>query len=363
LLKNIKLFLSIAYFFFTSFSNASECNSQSSIKIGLLENNYIDYKHYLYYELGNYASNNDLVFEIDIIDKNIDEFDIIFGEYEDLIKLSNYKIDYPEQIKEFYKNNSITISNNLLPLDLETFILVTKGNYKKIKTLEDLSIFFDPHRYTLGMSYEPKNHLAKFLNYNTNGEKLNYDDSSYELLLNLMSDLGKNINKNLLTSDYLEVFNSFEMNENVYSLFNDGVLLNRKFDYDFFQLFPQKLYKWNDENGIFTKNDKTIPFSYFGFSAYLNKQNNLGFICHLVDPIVRMNTFRNFNISIGPLSNLEVKDFEKLPEGYIELLKNKNKNIVKINEVIFSEDFGLIKKILMGNEIYKENLVINNYLN
>ena len=52
-----------------------------------------------------------------------------------------------------------------------------------------------------------------------------------------------------------------------------------------------------------------------------------------------------------------------LPNGYIELLKDKNKNIVEINEIKFSENFNLIKSILLGYESYYDNLVTNNYLN
>ena len=229
-----------------------------------------------------------------------------------------------------------------MPLDLETFILVTKDNKENIETLDDLSIFFEPHRYTLGMSFEPKNNLAKFLNYNNNGKSTNYDDISYELTLKLLSDISKNLNKNLLSSNFLEIYNSFEMNENVYLLFNDGVILNKSFSDKSFQLFPQKFYQWDQEKGVFSETDKTIPYSYFGFSAYINNQNNFGFICHLIDPNVRKNTFRNFNISIGPLSHFEVKSLKIYQMDILNYLKIKI-NIVEINEIKFSENFNLIK--------------------
>ena len=38
---------------------------------------------------------------------NANEFDIIFGEYYDLIKLSQTKVNYPSRIKNYYIENNI----------------------------------------------------------------------------------------------------------------------------------------------------------------------------------------------------------------------------------------------------------------
>ena len=63
---------------------------------------------------------NNLEFELGIVDKNIDEFDIIFGEFNQLKNLSIKEISLPDQIKRFYRNNGLEISQNILPLDLDT---------------------------------------------------------------------------------------------------------------------------------------------------------------------------------------------------------------------------------------------------
>ena len=363
LFKNFQIYFLFILFFIIKTLSGNECGTNSPLKIGLIENDYINYEYYLYYELGNFAIDKNLEFEIQKVENNVNEFDIIFGEYYDLIKLSQNKVNYPTSIKNYYSENNIELSNNIFPLDLDTFVLISKNIEKKINNLEDLSKYYDPIRYTLGINFKLQNEVSKIIAYNTGYTDFNLEIIENETLLNLFGKAYKNLNKNILSSDFLETYNSYENGENVYTLFNDGILLNKNFKYQTYQLFPQSKYKWNRDEGIFLEKSETIPYSYYGFSAYLNNTNEFGFLCHLIKDDVRNNSFKNFNIALSPLSANEVKGYEGLPEGYIEILNSKNQNILNINYKNFSQKYKLLKSIIFGNHSYQKSIETNDYLN
>ena len=82
-LNNSKVLLAFfSLLIFQKNSIANECLIKKDLNIGLIENNYIDYKYYLYYALGEYSLLNDIEFTISEVNKNANEFDIIFGELE-----------------------------------------------------------------------------------------------------------------------------------------------------------------------------------------------------------------------------------------------------------------------------------------
>ena len=363
LFKNFQIYFLFILFFIIKTLSGNECGTNSPLKIGLIDNDYINYEYYLYYELGNFAVDKNLEFEIQKVENNVNEFDIIFGEYYDLIKLSQNKVNYPTSIKNYYSENNIELSNNIFPLDLDTFILISKNIEKKINNLEDLSKYYDPIRYTLGINFKLQNEVSKIIAYNTGYTDFNLEIIENETLLNLFGKAYKNLNKNILSSDFLETYNSYENGENVYTLFNDGILLNKNFKYQTYQLFPQSKYKWNRDEGIFLEKSETVPYSYYGFSAYLNNTNEFGFLCHLIKDDVRNNSFKNFNIALSPLSANEVKGYEGLPEGYIEILNSKNQNILNINYKNFSQKYELLKSIIFGNHSYQKSIETNDYLN
>ena len=363
LFKNFQIYFLFILFFIIKTLSGNECGTNSPLKIGLIDNDYINYEYYLYYELGNFAADKNLEFEIQKVENNVNEFDIIFGEYYDLIKLSQNKVNYPTSIKNYYSENNIELSNNIFPLDLDTFILISKNIEKKINNLEDLSKYYDPIRYTLGINFKLQNEVSKIIAYNTGYTDFNLEIIENETLLNLFGKAYKNLNKNILSSDFLETYNSYENGENVYTLFNDGILLNKNFKYQTYQLFPQSKYKWNRDEGIFLEKSETVPYSYYGFSAYLNNTNEFGFLCHLIKDDVRNNSFKNFNIALSPLSANEVKGYEGLPEGYIEILNSKNQNILNINYKNFSQKYELLKSIIFGNHSYQKSIETNDYLN
>ena len=65
-----------------------------------------------------------------------------------------------------------------------------------------------------------------------------------------------NINNNLLFANLDDVFDSYQNSENIYTLFNDGILIHKQVDNDLFQLFPKSKYFWDSENGLYKKNDR-----------------------------------------------------------------------------------------------------------
>ena len=53
---------------------------------------------------------------------------------------------------------------------------------------------------------------------------------NHGILINYFTEnkkLPENLNKNIVNNNFLEVFNSYENSENVYTLFSDGILLNK----------------------------------------------------------------------------------------------------------------------------------------
>ncbi len=363
MIKLFQIYFIIFLLFTIKSINSNECKSTTPLKVGLINNKHIDYQHYLYYELGNYARNKNLEFEIQMVENNVNEYDLIFGEYHDLIKLTKYSVNIPTEIRDFYLKNDLKLLDNILPLDLDTFIIVSKSSQKKINTLEELSNLYDPIRYTLGISFNSTNKFSELITYNTNLDKFEVEELENESFLISLKKTYKNLNKNILSSDYLEIYNSYENDENVYTLFSDGFILNKNIKYLSYQLFPQSKYKWNGDLGTFVEREKNIPVSYYGFSAYINNNKQFGFLCHLLKDEVRKNSFKNFNISLSPLSVHEVKNFDDLPKDYLDILGSKNQNISSIDYDSFSSNLELIKAIIFEDKDYQDIIETNNYLN
>jgi len=228
-------------FIFQKNSLANECLIKKNLNIGLIENNYIDYKYYLYYALGEYSLINNLEFTISEVNKNANEFDIIFGEYKDLAKLSLNQTQIPDIVSNFYYDNEIEVVGNLFPLDLDTFILLSQDDHKKI-TFEEFSELYNPIKYTLGMSFVAKEDIIDLILYHLEQHSINLNSLSFELTADLFAKAYKNLNKNIINNNFLEVYNSYENSENDYTLFSDGILLNKNIYFKSFQLFPKSKY-------------------------------------------------------------------------------------------------------------------------
>ena len=361
LLILLKVFFLLLYIFTKPILASEECSNEKNLKIGLINNDYIDYQYYLYYELGNYVQQNDIDFELSFVDQNIDEFDIVFGEYNQLKNLSTKEISLPNQIKNFYEDNGLDIKNNILPLDLDTLVVLS-NQASSLKNLEELSNIFNPIKYTLGMNFNNNEHLSKLISFSSHQQISDLESHTVESTLSSLNKLYSNTNKNILDANFLELYNSFESKENLFTLFNDGILLYKNLQDSYFNIFPQNKFKWNEDLGVFNNISYSVPYSYYGFSAFINNTNQIGILCHLTKQEVRNNTFRNFNLQIGPLSMSELKSFEKIPAGYEEIVNLKNTNIIDEKPNILSQ-FDLIRDVIFGNQSYGDLIESNNYLN
>ena len=358
---NFLIFI-LVFFSKIPFIKSSECVGTKNLNIGFLQNEFIDYEPYLYYELGKFASKSEISFKVELVEDNYDKFDIIFGEYQDLKIFQNKELTLNTEILDFYKRNNIQISGNILPLDLDTFIILSKDNQKEF-SFDELSNFFNPMQYSLGANLLYKDQLIKLITYNLNGAPLEENDINLEYLLSLYSSTYENLNKNIIESNFIELVESFDSNENTFTVFSDGILLNKNINYRYFQLFPTTKYLWSEVEGIFERSTMNNPISFFGFSAYINNQEDLGFICHLMDKNIRENTFRNFNLQISPLSEREVEDISlNIPINYKEILLNKNKNIYELDSYGI-KNYEKFIQIMSGKREFKELINSDNYLN
>lgn len=339
-------FIIISYFFYSTSTQAEECLKGKNLKVGLFVNDNINYKNYLDYTLYKYSIANSIDFKLKLIDDNLEnlqDFDIIFGEYYDLKKTLNInRINYPEKVKTFYNDNGIEIDSNIFPLDLDTYIVLSKRNINNFN-LENLSLFKDPIKYNFSFNWFYKESLMSLVHYVLEANNLDLNNVSFESNLSLIKNLYLNSNKDILKSNYLELYNSYLNDENVFSLFNDGVLLYKDIAYESFQLLPKSKYKWDSNKGKFIERINTIPYSFFGFSAYLNNNDHSGFLCFLIEKDTRIFSFKDFNIQLSPLSKNEVEPhFQNIPEDYLKILDLKNKYIIQKNYKHYNEVIGII---------------------
>ena len=362
--NNSKVFLIFfLLLIFQKNSIANECLIKKELNIGFIENNYIDYKYYLYYALGDYSLINDVEFTISEVNQNANEFDIIFGEFRDLAKLSLNQTQVPNKVLNFYNDNEVEVMGNIFPLDLDTFILLSQDNYEKLN-FEEFSELYNPIKYTLGMSFKTEEDIINLILYHLEQPSINVNSLSFELTADLFSKTYQNLNKNIVNNNFLEVFNSYENSENVYTLFSDGILLNKNIEFRSFQLFPKSKYIWDNDEGVFKKSIDSKPLSFYGFSAYLNNSQGSGLLCYLIDEEVRLKAFRDFNIQLSPLSINEVRSIEDdLPDNYKKILENKNKNVLKPNYSSENKNYDLFSGLIFGK--YKYDDIVNNqdYLN
>ena len=63
----------------------------------------------------------------------------------------------------------------------------------------------------------------------------------------------------------------------------------------YYNLFPQSKYIWNEDQGFFQNHSSFIPYSFYGFSAYINNTNQVGLLCHLIKNNVRDNEISKYS--------------------------------------------------------------------
>lgn len=356
-----KIFFLILFFYSKPIVASNNCISENNIKVGLINNDFIDYQNYLYYELGNYARENNIDFELAFVDQNIDEFDIVFGEFNQLKNLSIKEISLPNEIKKFYENNGLDIKHNILPLDLDTLVVLSNQD-SSIKNLEEFSTIFSKIKYTFGFNFNNNEHLSKLISFSTNQQIIDLKSHNVESTLSSLNKLYSNANKNILDANFLELYDSYESRENLFTFFSDGILLYKNLQDSYFEVFPQNKFIWNQDLGIFDSIFEPVPYSYYGLSAFINNINQIGLLCHLTKQEVRDNTFKNFNLQISPISTYELNNFDDLPDEYKKVVNFKNKNIVNIEEDLLN-NMDLIRDIIFGNQEYIDIIDNNKYLN
>ena len=340
---------------------ASECNKDNNITVGLVKNDYIDYSDYLYYTLGKYTSINSTKFELIEFNSHHDDFDIIFGEYSILKELDNIEFSNPIDIEKFYKKNGIKIKNNIFPLDLDTFIILSSEN-QKVFDFQDLTSHFNRNKYTLGLSFKSKYKITNLINYHLEVGFTDFNETNAESVLNLFNKSFSSMNKNILQSSYNDVYQSYINQENVFTVFGDGILLYKNLNFSSYQLFPKSRYYWEEVKGNYIENQYTKPLSFFGFSAYVKNSDGFGFLCYLLDPYVRNLSFKNFNIELSPISVNDLNFKNDLPNSYIKILEEKNKNIHNSENIKLIDSFENIKEVIFNQKEY-EYLIDKNYLN
>ena len=245
----------------------------------------------------------------------------------------------------------------------QTFILLSQDNYEKLN-FEKFSELYNPIKYTLGMSFKTEEDIINLMLYHLEQPSINVNSLSFELTADLFSKTYQNLNKNIVNNNFLEVFNSYENSENVYTLFSDGILLNKNIEFRSFQLFPKSKYIWDSDEGVFKKSIDSKPLSFYGFSAYLNNSQGSGFLCYLIDEEVRLKAFRDFNIQLSPLSINEVRSIEDdLPDNYKKILENKNKNVLKPNYSLENKNYDLFSGLIFGKYKYDDIIDNHDYLN
>ena len=73
------------------------------------------------------------------------------------------------------------------------------------------------------MSFKTKEDIINLVLYHLEEPTINLNSLSFDLTTDLFSKAYRNLNKNIVNNNFLEVFNSYENSENVYTLFSDGI--------------------------------------------------------------------------------------------------------------------------------------------
>ena len=164
---------------------------KDNISAHLISDGFYNYQEFLHYSLGKFSTDNQKNYNLNVANE-LDLIgigsDIIFGEYNELKKIisSEKKLITPDYIKEFYIGNKIKNSeenNNLYPLDLDTYILVSNNKIKNITHEEDIFNSIDPNKYTLSQSFYSENETINFLNYLLINNEMNFDSPFLESIL------------------------------------------------------------------------------------------------------------------------------------------------------------------------------------
>ena len=191
---------------------------------------------------------------------------------------------------------------------MDTLVVLSNQTYS-LKNLEELSNIFSPIKYTFGMNFNNNEHLSKLILFSNYQKIIDLESHTVESTLSSLNKLYSNVNKNILDANFLELYNSYESRENLFTLFSDGILLYKNLqDSYYFNVFPQNKFMWNEELGKFNNISESIPYSYYGFSFWTYAG-------------IKKYKFKNFSI----------------PQNLIEKLDNSKKNrIIFLSTLVLS---------------------------
>ena len=309
---------------------------KDNISAHLISDGFYNYQEFLHYSLGKFSTHNQKNYNLNVANE-LDLIgigsDIIFGEYNELKKIisSEKKLITPDYIKEFYIGNKIKNSeenNNLYPLDLDTYILVSNNKIKNITHEEDIYNSIDPNKYTLSQSFYSENETINFLNYLLMNNEMNFDSPFLESILFNQKKKYSLINKNTFLGSYEEITTTFHNEENLYAFFHDGYAYRENLE---FINYPNSELIWDKKLGRFVFNEIKNITSFFGFSALVNKKNGYSFLCYLTKKETRDDLIRSFDLGVSPLSINDVINSNDISIQYEKLLELKNQNIKKFD--------------------------------
>ena len=164
---------------------------ENNISVHLISDGFYKYDEYLHYSLGKFSSERKKIYNLNVANE-LDLIgvgsDIIFGEYNELKKLptNEKKLITPKIIKDFFIKNEIKNTeeiNNIYPLDLDTFILISNKDTIDITHEEDIHKFINPNKYTLSQSFYSKSDTIKFFNYLLMDNHMDFKNPFFESIL------------------------------------------------------------------------------------------------------------------------------------------------------------------------------------
>src|SRR5210317_562702 len=109
------------------------------------------------------------------------------------------------------------------------------------------------------MNFNNNEHLSKLISFSSHQQITDLESHNVESTLSSLNKLYSNTNKNILDANFLELYNSYESKENLFTLFNDGILLYKNLKYSYFNIFPQNKFKWNEDLGVFDNISDSVP--------------------------------------------------------------------------------------------------------
>ena len=92
------------------------------------------------------------------------------------------------------------------------------------------------------MNFNNNEDLSRLINFTNHKETLKLESNKVESTLSSFNKLYKNTNKNILDANFIELYNSYENKENLFTLFSDGILFYKNLTIRNFFYFKTSFY-------------------------------------------------------------------------------------------------------------------------